>query len=59
MRDWKALARARDLAIPAADLDHVTAPLEALEETFRPLVQDLKPGMEPCTEFRPADEDAE
>lgn len=52
MRDWKALARARGLAIPAADLDRLTAPLDSLGETFRPLAERLTPGMEPSITFR-------
>ena len=54
MTDWKALAQARGLAIPANDLDRTVAPLKALEETFRPLVRDLTPDLEPCTLFRAA-----
>lgn len=57
MRDWKALARARGLDIPAADLDRLTAPLDSLEETFRPLVAALTPGMEPAVLFRPAEDE--
>lgn len=57
MRDWKALAQARGLAIPAAELDRLTAPLDSLEETFRPLVAGLAPGMEPATTFRPSEDD--
>lgn len=52
MKDWRALAHARDLDIPAAELNRIVAPLEALEETFRPLVRGLTPEMEPATEFR-------
>jgi hypothetical protein len=52
MRDWKTLARASDLGIPAPEVDRVAAPLESLEETFRPLVRDLTPDLEPCTELR-------
>ena len=51
MTDWKALAQARDLGIPAADLDRILAPLEALEQTFRPLAAALTPQQEPCTIF--------
>ncbi len=52
MKDWKALAQARGLAIPAHELDRIVAPLEALEATFRPLIRDLTPDMEPSTCFR-------
>ena len=58
MRDWKALAQARGLAIPAADLDRLTATLDSLEETFRPLADGLTPGLEPAVTFR-ASEDGE
>jgi hypothetical protein len=51
MKDWKAVAQARGLEIPAAEVDRVVAPLEALEEIFRPLVQELTPDLEPCTTF--------
>lgn len=57
MRDWKALARARGLAVPAADLDRLTAPLDSLEETFRPLIDGLTPGMEPAVTFRASEEE--
>jgi hypothetical protein len=54
MKDWRAVAQARDLGIPAKELDRVVAPLESLEEVFRPLVRDLTPEMEPSFEFRAA-----
>ncbi len=57
MKDWKALAQARDLGIPAAELDRIVAPLQGLEETFRPLARGLTPEMEPATLF--SAEDAE
>lgn len=56
MRDWKALAQATGLGIPVAEIDRVVAPLEALEETFRPLVRDLAPELEPVTEVRAAED---
>jgi hypothetical protein len=52
MRDWKAIAKATGSPLTGADLDRVTLPLEALEETFRPLVKDLSPDLEPSVEFR-------
>jgi hypothetical protein len=51
MKDWKAIAKAVAPEIPAADLDRIVAPLQALEDTFRPLVQDLPPDLEPSLEF--------
>lgn len=56
MKDWRALAQARGLAIPAHELDRIVAPLEALEETFRPLIRDLTPEMEPSISFRAEEE---
>ena len=47
MRNWKAIAQAHGLPLSAGDLDRVTKPLEALEETFRPLADRLTPDLEP------------
>jgi len=55
-KDWKAAALASGLKIPAADLDRIAQPLNALEETFRPLTADLTPDMEPCLLFQPEEE---
>jgi hypothetical protein len=51
MKDWRAIAKAGNPEMPAGELDRIAAPLEALEETFRPLVKDLPPDLEPCLEF--------
>jgi hypothetical protein len=51
MKDWTLLAQAAGLDIPAKDTGRVTQPLHALEEVFRPLVQDLTPEMEPAAVF--------
>jgi hypothetical protein len=51
MRDWRAIAKVSSPEIPAGELDRIAAPLQALEETFRPLVKDLPPDLEPCLEF--------
>jgi len=58
MKDWKAVAQARGLDIPAPELDRILPPLDALEEIFRPLVRNLTPDLEPAFAFRAA-EDAE
>jgi hypothetical protein len=34
--------------IPAGEIDRVVGPLDALEETFRPLVKDLPMDLEPA-----------
>ena len=56
MTDWKALAVAR--GIPAADIDRIIVPLEALETVFRPLAQSLTPAMEPAAVYH-VEEDPE
>jgi hypothetical protein len=57
MKDWRAIAKARGLDLPAGELDRIAPPLEALEAAFRPLVRDLTPGIEPALEFS-VEEDA-
>jgi len=37
-------------------MNRVVAPLEALEEAFRPLVGDLKPDLEPAFTLRIAED---
>jgi len=56
MTDWKAIARARGLEIPEAELDRVAKPLETLEAVFRPLVADLPAALEPATGICPLEE---
>lgn len=49
MKDWKAIARASGLEIPAEELDRIVSPLDALEEAFRPLMKHLSADLEPAT----------
>jgi hypothetical protein len=56
MTDFKAIARARGLDIPEAELDRVARPLETLEAAFRPLTADLPPSLEPATGICPVEE---
>jgi len=56
MTDFKAVARARGLDIPEADLERIARTLEALEAAFRPLVADLPPSLEPATGLCPFEE---
>ena len=49
MRDWKAIAKGTMPEVPPEELDRLLPPLQALDETFRPLAQGLKPEMEPST----------
>jgi hypothetical protein len=45
------MAEAAGLPLSARELDRIAAPLAALEETFRPLVQQLTPDLEPDLEL--------
>ena len=58
MTDFKAVARARGLDIPEAELDRIVPTLEKLEAAFRPLAADLPPSLEPATGIGPLEEDA-
>lgn len=53
VKDWRAIATASGLDLPAGDLDRIVRPLDSLEETFRPLVRDLGPEDEPGFSFEP------
>lgn len=55
MTDFRALARARGLAIPEEELDRIVRPLEALEAAFRPLTADLPATLEPAIGICPED----
>lgn len=48
MKDWKQLAAARDLNIPAEQLERIVPVMEGLEASFRPLARGLKPEVEPA-----------
>jgi len=50
--DWAALAKARGVGIPDADLERVVGPLRALERVFRPLALQIPSGVSPATVFR-------
>jgi len=52
MRDWKTIAEARGLGIPAEQIERIAPALDSLEETFRPMVKDLPPELEPATGMR-------
>jgi hypothetical protein len=51
MKDWKRIAEAHGLPLTARDLDRITLALAALEDTFRPLIHELTPDLEPDTEL--------
>jgi hypothetical protein len=55
--DWKNIAQAHGLNLSPRDLDRISGPLSALDETFRPLVKTLTPDLEPDPELRLAEED--
>ena len=52
MRDWKALAKAHGIEIPADELERAVAPLNEMEEIFRSLVPELSPDIEPAFDVR-------
>jgi len=52
MRDWKALAKAQGIEIPADEFDRAVAPLNEMEEIFRSLVPELSPETEPAFDVR-------
>ena len=56
--DWKSLAGAYGLPLGPNELESVVQPLDALEQTFRPLLRDLPPDLETALVFR-AEADAE
>lgn len=51
MKNWAELAKAHGLSLPASELERIAQPLAALEATFRPLVNELTPDMEPDLEL--------
>ena len=58
MKDWTLIAKAAGLDIPAKDAGRIAQPLNALDETFRPMVRNLTPEMEPALSFRADEEQA-
>jgi len=56
LKDWQILAQAHGLKLSGRELDRIAEPLAALEETFRPLLEDLTPDLEPDTELRLGEE---
>jgi len=56
--NWQAMAQARGLEIPAAELERIAPALDALEQAFRPLADRLPPELEPSFLFR-AEEDSQ
>jgi hypothetical protein len=59
MKNWAGIAQAHGLTLSARELDRIVEPLAALEQTFRPLVKQLTPDLEPDLELRLAAESAE
>jgi hypothetical protein len=58
-KDWKKIARASGLTIPAADVDRIAPALDALEIAFRPLARTLGPETDLAVIFQAAAEDGE
>ena len=51
MKNWVGIAQAHGLNLSPGELDRIALPLAALEETLRPLVQQLTPDLEPDLEL--------
>ena len=56
MKDWKSIAQAGGVEIPAADMGRIVPPLNTLEDAFRPLTKDLTPDLEPDVIFQSGEE---
>jgi hypothetical protein len=56
MKNWTSIAQAHGLALSARELDRLAESLGALEGTFRPLVKQLTPDLEPDLELHLAGE---
>ena len=52
MRDWKAIAKARKLEIPAENLEQMSGSLDEMEDIFRSLISDLAAEIEPAYDLR-------
>jgi hypothetical protein len=51
MKNWAGIAQAHGLTLSARELDRIVEPLAALEESFRPLLKQLTPDLEPDLEL--------
>jgi len=58
-KDWKKIARASGLTIPAAEVDRIAPALDALETAFRPLVAAIGPETDLAVVFQADVEDGE
>ena len=56
MKNWVAIAQGHGLNLSASELDRIAQPLATLEETFRPLMKQLTPDMEPDFELHLGEE---
>jgi hypothetical protein len=52
MKDWKAIAKANGLDLPAQEMDKIADTLKNLDDAFRPLAHGLSPDIEPATGFQ-------
>ena len=56
MTNWAGIAQAHGLTLSGVELERLTGPLAALEETFRPLLKQLTPDLEPDVELHLAED---
>ena len=59
MKDWKKIASAYGFAIPDADFERITPPLDSLEKSFRPLVDAMPQNLDPAFLYAIPQEEAE
>lgn len=51
MNDWRLLCRAIGLDIPDEEFERITAALGPLEAVFRPLAEQLDPGVDAAVTY--------
>ena len=59
MKDWKKIASAYGIVIPDADFERITGPLDSLEKSFRPLVEEMPQDLNPAFLFAIPQEEVE
>ena len=59
MKDWKKIASAYGIAIPDADIERITGPLDSLEKSFRPLVEGMPQNLDPAFLFAIPEEEVQ
>lgn len=53
MKNWSLMVQAQGLEIPEDQLKRISTTLDALEAAFRPLTQQLQPGVDSAVTYVP------